>query len=102
MKYLKKKESVLFIRLNPFFPKMKYSNYISRLKSSIEKYKKSIELYRKNRPTIKLLGDISKTSSKITKLPDNTCTARKNNGSKCPSIRKKGEIYCHRHFKLLG
>lgn len=81
---------------------MKYSNYISKLKSSIERYKKTIELYKKKRPTIKFLGDISKMSSKTTKLPDNTCTARKNNGLKCPSIRKKGVIYCHRHFKLLS
>ena len=79
---------------------MKSTEYNIKLTKSIQKYVKWMTDYKINRASIILLNEQIKHSSDKN-LQDKTCTARKNNGSKCPSIRKKGQVYCHRHFKII-
>jgi hypothetical protein len=79
---------------------MKSSEYNIKLKKSIEKYKKQITDYKFNRASIIFLTE-QITQPSDNKMQDKTCKARKNNGAKCPSVRKKGELYCHRHWKTI-
>ena len=79
---------------------MQSSEYKIKLKKSIEKYKKRITDYKFSRASIIFLTDKIIRSSE-NKMQDKNCTARKNNGAKCPSVRKKGQLYCHRHCKII-
>jgi hypothetical protein len=85
-----------------------YTDYNSKLKSSIDKYNAYMLHWKLNRPSICLLKSdfnyIRFTHSKNKKndtKTKNVCRAKKNNGMVCPSPVKKNFEYCHRHYTIF-
>lgn len=82
---------------------MNYFDYFIKLNKSINKFKLSSSIYLQKRPTIQRLPSRVCKSSGIREKEKRitSCNAFKKNGSKCPSIRKKGALYCHRHYSIF-
>ena len=79
--------------------------YHEKLALTLSKYKLSVKRLKQLRPTTILLEPISiHDRDMITPCPKEqqltSCASKKKNGLPCPSVRKKGSLFCHRHSKL--
>lgn len=79
-----------------------------KLIRTLSRYKAYVNRLKQSRPKTILLEPISiipenEMYSKLpcnNKLQPNSCISKKKNGLPCPSVLKKGSLYCHRHSKL--
>lgn len=78
--------------------------YSMKLKKSIQKYIASMNELKTNRRCVKIIQnfDIHYKPRQHTRNTAKSCFAKNNNGSTCPSVTKKGSLYCHRHHKAFG
>lgn len=88
------------------FPNMN-ENYNEKLAFTLSKYKLSVKRLKQLRPTTILLEPMSITETNFFKpcrknqqSTSTSCASKKKNGLPCPSIKKKGSLYCHRHTKV--
>jgi|TARA_Y100000389_G_scaffold205122_1_gene263524 hypothetical protein len=79
-----------------------------KLETSLHKYKLSLKRLKQQRPTTILLEaktiheiEMNVPSYKQKQTQLTSCASHKKNGLPCPSVRKKGSLYCHRHSKMI-
>ena len=79
----------------------------NKLVLTLSRYKAYVNQLKQSRPRTILLEPISVPETKMySKLPcnrklhPNSCISKKKNGRPCPSVLKKGSLFCHRHSKL--